>query len=72
MQEKTKSDRFETISNRFLDQKLECSEKIKLIVSIFVSYSFSSKGTDQDWMKRVELVLLCVPTYVRDQKNCDA
>ena len=72
MQEKTKSDHFETISNLFLDLKLVCSEKIRLIASFSVSDSFSSRGTDQEWMKRVELVLLCVSTYLRDQnKDCD-
>ena len=72
MQEKTKSDFIETISNRFLVPKLVCSEKIRLVASSSVSDSFSSRGTDQEWMKRVELVLLCVSTYVRDQnKNCD-
>ena len=72
MQEKTKSDFIETISNRFLAPKLVCSEKIRLVASFSVSDSFSSRGTDQEWMKRVELVLLCVSTYVRDQnKNCD-
>ena len=46
MQENTQSDSFETISNRFLDLKLVCSEKIRSIVSISVSDSFSSRRTD--------------------------
>ena len=72
MQEKTKSDHFETISNRFLVPKLVYSEKIRLIASFSVSDSFSSRGTDQEWTKRVELVLNCVSTYARDQnKNFD-
>ena len=72
MQENTKSDHFETISNRFLVPKLVCSEKIRLIASFSVSDSFSSRGTDQEWTKRVELVLNCVSTYERNQnKNFD-
>ena len=73
MQENTKSDHFETISNRFLDPKLVYSEKIRLIASFSVSDSFSSRGTDQEWMKMVELVLLWMSIYVLDQnKNFDA
>ena len=73
MHENTRSDHFETISNRFLVPKLVCSEKIRLIASFSVSDSFSSRGTDQEWMKMVELVLLWMSIYVLDQnKNCDA
>ena len=72
MDEKIELENCETISIRFLDPKLVYKVKIRLIASFSVSDSFSSRGTDQEWMKRVELVLLCVSTYVRDQnKNCD-
>ena len=72
MQENTKSNHFKTISNRFLVPKLVGSEKIRSIGSISVSDSFSSRGTDQEWTKRVELVLNCVSTCARDQnKNSD-
>ena len=69
MLESTKSDHFETISNRFLVPKLVHSEKIRLIASFSVSDSFSSRGTDQEWTKRVELVLNCVSTYTGDQNQ---
>ena len=73
MQENTKPDNFETISNRFLVPKLVYSEKIRLIASFSVSDSFSSRGTDQEWMKMIELVLLGMTIYVIDQnKTCDA
>ena len=53
------SDHFETISNRFLDPKLVYSEKIKSIVSISISDSFSSKGTDyQECRRRLSRIVL--------------
>ena len=69
MQENTNSDHFETISNRFLVPKLVYSEKIRLIASFSVSGSFSSRGTDQEWTKRDELVLNYVSTYALDQNK---
>ena len=68
MQRKTKSDHFDTISNRFLDPKLVCSEKIRLKVSFLVSDSFSSREPDQGWINVVELVLIWMSIYVPDQK----
>ena len=73
MDEKTELENRETISIRFLDPKLVYKGKIISIASFSVSDSFSSRGTDQEWMKMVELVLLWMSIYVLDQnKNCDA
>ena len=69
MVENTTSGHFETISNRFLVPKLVYSEKIRLIASFSVSDPFSSRGTDQEWMKRVKLVLLCVLASARNQSK---
>ena len=69
MQENIKSEHFETISYRFLDPKLVYSEKIGSIESFSVSDSFSSSGTDQEWMKMVELEVLWMSIYVLDQKK---
>ena len=69
MQRKTKSDHFDTISNRFLDPKLVCSEKIRLKVTFLVSDSFSSREPDQGWINGVELVLIWITISVPDQKQ---
>ena len=71
MQEKTKSDHFETISNRFLDPKLVYSEKIKSIVSIRVSDSFSSKGTDHQkcWRTLSRIILKPFPIDFSSQNQ---
>ena len=73
MDEKTELENCETISIRFLDPKLVYKGKIISIASFSVSDSFSSRGTDQEWMKKVELVLLWMSIYILDQnKNYDA
>ena len=73
MDEKIELENCETISIRFLDPKLVYKGKIRPIASFSVSDSFSSRGTDQEWMKMVELVLLWMSIYVLDQnKNFDA
>ena len=48
---------------------------LKLFQSISQSFpisgSFWWRGTDQEWMKIVQLVLPWMSIYVHDQKNCD-
>ena len=59
MQDNTKSDQFETLSNQFLDPKLVYSEKIRSIVSIAVLESLPSRGTDhQEWKKTLSQIIL--------------
>ena len=57
MDEKNELENCETISIRFLDPKLVYKGEIRPITSFSVPDSFSSRGTDQEWMKMVELVL---------------
>ena len=73
MDEKIVLENCKIISIRFLDPKLVYKGKIISIASFSVSDSFSSRGTDQEWMKMIELVLLGMTIYVIDQnKTCDA
>ena len=67
MDEKIELENCETIFIRFLDPKLGYKGKIRPIASFSVSDSFSSRGTDQEWMKMVELVLLWMSIYELDQ-----
>ena len=73
MDEKIVLENCKIISIRFLDPKLVYKGKIISIASFSVSDSFSSRGTDQEWMKMIELVLLGMTIYVIDRnKTCDA
>ena len=59
MQENTKSDHFQTFSNRILDPNLVYSKKIRSIASISVLDSFSSRGTDyQECRKKLSQIIL--------------
>ena len=69
MDDKIELENCETIFIRFLDPKLVYKGKIISIASFLVSDSFSSRGTDQEWMKKVELALLWMSIYILDQNK---
>ena len=66
MDEKIELENCETIFIRFLDPKLGYKGKIRPIASFSVSDSFSSRGTDQEWINMDDLVQFWMPIYLPD------